>query len=280
MPSMRRRSASTWSGRRATPRPATRAARRLFRARGRRTRSRRRSTPSRPPPIGFNLTNSIRLHNLWLLFNEQAAGTKTVDDLIFAIARLPADERAEAARSSLIRGLETAIGGAGARRVRAALSAPTNSDYVGQINPSGSHPINLFLGAIIYGRPDLLKQRYDELPPADKRTLTRNAAFMVFVDHHLLDSALKAAVWAMTETWRTSQFDAMVTFIDALRRAKTEADAGTLTGVPEYVAQAIRGLHDYSRWTFFSWSREGALRDFVDVLPAGVARDIRERLRA
>lgn len=231
-------------------------------------------------PIGYNLTNSIRLHNLWLLFREQAAGTKTVDDLIFAIARLPPAERAEAARSTLIQGLETAIGGTGAQRVRAALSAPTSSDYVGKINPTGSHPINLFLGAIIYGRPDLLKRTYDDLPTADRRTLMRNPAFMNFVDHHLLDSALKAAVWAMTETWRTSQFDAMVTFIDSLRRAKTEADAGTLNGVPDYVTQAIGALHDYSRWTFFSWSREGALRDFVDVLPAGVAHDIRERLRA
>jgi hypothetical protein len=231
-------------------------------------------------PLGYNLSNSIRLHNLWLLFREQAAGTKTVDDLIFAIARLPAAERAEAARSTLIRGLETAIGGVGARRVRAALSVPTSADYVGRINPAGSQPINVFLGAIIYGRPDLLKRCYGDLPPADRRTLTRNAAFMVFVDHHLLDSALRAAVWAMTETWQTSQFDAMVAFVDSLRRAKAEADAGTLNGVPDYVTQAIGALHDYSRWTFFSWSREGALRDYVDVLPGGVARDIRERLRA
>ena len=89
------------------------------------------------PPTTYNLSNSIRLHNLWLLFNEQAAGTKTVDDLIFAIARLPADERAEAARSRLIRGLETAIGGAGARRVRPR-SRATNSDYVRSTRPAAT----------------------------------------------------------------------------------------------------------------------------------------------
>jgi hypothetical protein len=231
-------------------------------------------------PLGFNLTNSIRLHRLWQLFRDQAAGTATVDDLVFAIARLPPAERAEAARSTLIRGFETAIGGPGARRVRAALSAPTSDEYVGQVNPSRSPAINLFLGAIIVGNPEVLKREYANLSREDRRTLTRNPAFMVFVDHHLLDSAMRAAVWAMTETWSTSQFDAMTTFIDALRRARTEASGGALTGVPDYVTQALAGLHDYSRWTMFSWSREGAMREYVDVLPRPIANEIRERLRA
>ena len=230
-------------------------------------------------PRGFNLTNSIRLHRLWQLFTNQAAGTATVDDLIFAIARLPTAERAEAARSTLIRGLETAIGGIGAQRVRAALSAPTSPEYVGRVNPSRSPAISRFLGAIIVGTPEVLKRTYGELSQDDRRSLVRNAAFMVFVDHHLLDTAMRAAVWAMTETWSTSQFDAITTFTDALRRARTEASTGTLTGVPDYVTRAMAGLHDYSRWTFFSWSREGAMREYVDVLPQSVANEIRERLR-
>jgi hypothetical protein len=230
-------------------------------------------------PLGYNLTNSIRLHRLWQLFKDQAAGTATVDALVFAIARLPPSERAEAARSTLIRGFETAIGGVGAQRVRAALSAPTSDEYVGQVNPSRSAAINRFLGAIIIGTPEVLKRTYGELSRDDRRTLMRNPAFMVFVDHHLLDSALRAAVWAMTETWSTGQFDAMTTFIDALRRARTEASGGTLTGVPDYVRQALAGLHDYSRWTMFSWSREGAMREYVDVLPRPIANEIRERLR-
>lgn len=230
-------------------------------------------------PRGFNLTNSIRLHRLWQLFTNQAAGSATVDDLIFAIARLPTAERAEAARSTLIRTLETAIGGIGAQRVRAALSAPTSREYVSRVNPSRSPAISRFLGAIIVGTPEVLKRTYGDLSREDRQALVRNAAFMVFVDHHLLDTAMRAAVWAMTETWSTSQFDAMTTFTDALRRARTEASAGTLTGVPDYVRQAMAGLHDYSRWTFFSWSREGAMREYVDVLPQGVANEIRERLR-
>lgn len=230
-------------------------------------------------PLGFNLTNSIRLHNLWQLFTNQAAGTATVDDLIFAIARLPADERAEAASSTLIKKLETAVGGLGARRVRAALSVPTNPDYVYKLNPSGSVTINRFLGAIIIGTPDALKTAYGNLSEQDRTTLTRNAAFMVFVEHHLLDTAMRAAVWAMTETWNPNQFDAMTAFTDALRRADEESRKGTLTAVPDYVKQAMAGLHDYSRWTFFSWSREGAMKDFVDVLPPAVASEIRERLR-
>jgi len=231
-------------------------------------------------PLGFNLTNSIRLHRLWQLFGEQAAGRATVDDLVFAIARLPPVERAEAARSTLIRGFETAIGGEGAPRVRAALSAPTSADYVGRVNPSRSAAINRFLGAIIIGTPEALKRTYEALSREDRRTITRNPAFMVFVDHHQLDSALRAAIWAMTETWSASQFDAMTTFVDALRRARQETSSGTVTGVPDYVTQALAGLHDYSRWTFFSWSREGAMREYVDVLPRPVANEIRERLRA
>jgi hypothetical protein len=230
-------------------------------------------------PLGFNLTNSIRLHRLWQLFQNQAAGTASVDDLIFAIARLPRDERAEAARSTLIKKLETAIGGIGARRVRAALTVPTSDEYVFKLNPSGSTAINRFLGAIIIGTPDALKTAYGTLSRQDRVTLTRNVAFMVFVEHHLLDTAMRAAVWAMTETWNAAQFDAMTAFTDALRRAREEARTGTLTAVPEYVKTAMAGLHDYSRWTFFSWSREGAMREYVDVLPPTVASEIRERLR-
>ncbi len=230
-------------------------------------------------PLGFNLTNSIRLHQLWQLFGAQATGTATVNQLIFAIANLPAAERAEAARSTLIRGFETAIGGEGARRVRAALSAPTTDAYVQGLNPARSRAINLFLGAVIVGDPDVLKREYGNLSRDDRRTVMRNPAFMRFVDHHLLDSALRAAVFAMTETWSTGQFDAMIAFIEALRRARTEASAGTLTAVPDYVTEALGRLHEYSRWTLFSWSRAGAMREYVDVLPQSVANEIRERLR-
>jgi len=230
-------------------------------------------------PVGFNLTNSIRLHRLWQLFQNQAAGTATVDDLIFAIARLPAGERAEAGRSTLIKKLETAIGGLGARRVRAALTAPTSDEYVYKLNASGSVAVNRFLGAIIIGTADGIKTAYGNLSRQDRLAVTRNVAFMTFVEHHLLDTAMRAAVWAMTETWNAGQFDAMTAFTDALRRARDEASSGTLTATPDYVKTALAGLHDYSRWTFFSWSREGAMREYVDVLPPTVASDIRERLR-
>jgi hypothetical protein len=227
-------------------------------------------------PLGFNLTNSIRLHRLWQLFQ---GGTATVNDLVFAITNLPAVERAEAARSTLISRFVTTIGGDGAQRLRAALSAPTSDEYTRGLNPSGSAGIRLFLGAVIVGTPGVIKREYGNLSRDDRRTLTRNPAFMAFVDHHLLDSAMRAAVWAMTETWSTGQFDAMTTFIDALRRARTEATAGTLTAVPDYVREALARLHDYSRWTMFSWSREGAMREYVDVLPRPIANEIRERLR-
>jgi hypothetical protein len=83
----------------------------------------------------------------------------------------------------------------------------------------------------------------------------------------------------MTETFTVAQYDLMAAFVGALRRAKAEADAGGLTAVPGYVTAAMAPLHEFARWTFFSWSREGALKDYVDVLPAKVANEIRERLR-
>jgi hypothetical protein len=108
----------------------------------------------------------------------------------------------------------------------------------------------------------------------------RNPALMRFVDHHLLDSALRAAVFAMTETWSTRQFDAMLAFMAALRRARTEASAGPLTSVPDYVSQALAALHEYSRWTFFWWGREDVMREYVNVLPWPIANESSERLCA
>ena len=230
-------------------------------------------------PIGYNLDNSIRLHELWRTMRACVAGTKTVDDVVFAIARLPATERAEAARSTLIQGLETQIGGVGARRIRAALSAPTSEAYVYHLNPRASPQINLFLGAIILGDQARLKSTYAALSADDRRQVHQNPAFMSFVDHHQIDTGLQAAIFAMTETGQTAQFDEMLAFLATLRQAKQEADAGTLAGVPAYVTTAMGRLHMFSRWTLFSWGRESTMREYVDVLPQRVANEIRERLR-
>ena len=63
-------------------------------------------------------------------------------------------------------------------------------------------------------------------------------------------------------------------------RIKEEASAGTLTAVPDYVTEALGRLHEYSRWTFFSWGRNDVMREYVNVLPRPIANEISERLRA
>ena len=49
--------------------------------------------------------------------------------------------------------------------------------------------------------------------------------------------------------------------------------------MPQYVLDAMSKLTDRSRWSFFSWSRRTAVKEYVDVLPTGVAGEIKERLR-
>ena len=227
-------------------------------------------------PRGFNLGNSIRLHRLWELFNAHAAGTATVEQLVRAVANLRPAERDEAEGSTLIQGLVTAIGGQGARRVRAALSAPTTEEYTRGLNPTGSGAVRRFLGAVIRGEAGVLKHNYTRLSTADKQAMSRNPAFLVFLDHHLLDSGLRAGVFGMIVTGRTGQLDAVVAFVRALRAARGQPDSATL---PSDVEAALAALNERTRWVFFSWGRQGAMRDYVEPLPPRMEASVRARLR-
>jgi hypothetical protein len=83
----------------------------------------------------------------------------------------------------------------------------------------------------------------------------------------------------MTSNFDVAQYDAMANFISSLRSAKAEQSLFGLTSVPQYVIDAMGKLSDRSRWSFFSWSREAAVKEYVDILPADVGRAIKERLR-
>lgn len=230
-------------------------------------------------PIGYNLVNSIRLHRLWQLFGQQKAGAATVDDIVLAIDALPISERREAAGAALITKLATALGGDDTKRVRAALDQPTVSEYVNGINPARSPGIAAFLVAIVSGTADAIKQRYRALSAADRRTLAQSPPFLAYLDFHLFDMGVRACVYAMISNASVDQYDAMSAFLESLTHANVEALVSGATDVPDYVSTAMGRLTDVSRWTFFSWAREGAMREYVDVLPPHMATQIRERLR-
>jgi hypothetical protein len=230
-------------------------------------------------PVGYNLTNSIRLHRLWLLFGQQAAGTASVDDLVLAIDALPVAERQEAAAAALITSLIAKLPPADGKRVRRALDAPVVPEYTQQVNPSNSPAIAGLLKAIVAGGDDEIKKAYGALGARDRNAVAMNAAFLAYLDFHLTDAATKACVYAMVASHDAAQYDAMADFVSSLRSAKDENDLFGISSAPSYVTNAMDKLTDESRWSFFSWARNGALKQYVDALPTKVADEIRERLR-
>jgi hypothetical protein len=230
-------------------------------------------------PLGYNLTNSIRLHALWQLLGAQSAGTATVDQLVAAVDALPATERQEAARASLIATFIAKLAPADGRRVRRALDAPTVAEYTGQLNPGHSGAVTALMAAIANGGDDAIKRAYGALSARDRQTVAMNAALLSYIDFHQEDPAIQAAVYAMLSSRDVAQYDAMASFVRALGSARAEQQMFGLTAVPVYVTEAMARLSDESRWSFFSWARTGALKQFVDSLPAAIANEIRERLR-
>ncbi len=233
-------------------------------------------------PLGYNLTNSIRLHRLWQQLtgrSSAAPGAAGTDDIVLFIDALPVGERLEAVRSTLIQGLVAKIAGADGDRIKAALNAPTVPEYTEKINPGHSAGIAAMLKAIVSGSGDEMKKAYAALSIADKQALQWNAAFLAYVDSHLPDTAAQACVYAMISNFSIAQYDAMAAFISSLKSARAEQALFGLTGVPQYVLDAMGKLTDRSRWSFFSWSRRTAVKEYVDVLPTGVAGEVKERLR-
>jgi hypothetical protein len=213
-------------------------------------------------PIGFNLTNSVRLHRLFLLFKARRKGDVDVGDIVLWISGLPIAERKEAAASSLIQKLTGELPSGDADRVRAALASMVSDKFAA------------FMAAIASGNGDDIKKAYADMTPADRGNAGMNAGFLYNVGKANKDAAVRACVHALVSTGRVAQYDAMAAFIDALRKAKSE----TGDAIPDYVEAALGKLHDYARWTFLSWSAD-AVKQFVDALPPKMARALRERLR-
>jgi hypothetical protein len=215
-------------------------------------------------PIGFNVTNSIRLHRLWSLFQAREKGNADVGDIVLWISGLPIGERKEAAGSSLIKKLTNELPKADADRVRAALASMVSDKFA------------TFIAAIASARAEDIKKAYADMTPADRQNAGANAGFLYNVGKATKDAAVRACVHAMVSTGRVAQYDAMAKFLDALRRAK--ADGVADGAIPDDVAATLAGLRDDARWTFLSWS-DDAVKAYVDPLPPKVARALRSQLR-
>jgi hypothetical protein len=215
-------------------------------------------------PIGFNVTNSLRLHRLWQLLTKRRPDDETVGDILLMVAGLTVDERREAKASSLIARLIGRLPPEDADRVRKALDRMVGPQYV------------KFLAAVVGGKPEDIKAAYAALPAADRGTIAMNAGFLMNIGRLVTDAGARARLYAMTTTGDVRQYDAMATFLDAVQAAKL-IPGGAL---PEDVDAALKGLHERARWALFSWEREGAMKEYVDGLAPALANAVRERLRA
>jgi hypothetical protein len=212
-------------------------------------------------PLGFNITNSLRLHRLWQMLTTRERDSETTGWIVTMVGALTPAERREARGSSLIAKLVGKLGTDDAARVRKALDSLTSDKF------------EKFLDAVASGKAEDIKTAYDALEKADKGAMYMNAGFLAAIDRIVADPGARAAITAMTQTGRSGQYDAMVAFIAALSAAK----GTTATEVPEDITTAMGKLRDQVRWTFFL--NQPAMKQYVEALPPKLAYLIRERLR-
>jgi hypothetical protein len=213
-------------------------------------------------PLGFNVTNSLRLHRLWqLLSAPRDSDHEDIGLIVTLIGALTPAERREARGSSLIAKLITKLDTDSAARGRRALDLLISDKF------------EKFMGAVAGGNAEQITAAYADLARSDQGAMALNAGFQAAVERAVTDPAGRARIFAMTETGRTGQYDAMTALIDALGQAK----ASGATELPDDVATALTGLNERVRWSFFL--NQGAMKQYVDVLPPNLANVIRERLR-
>jgi hypothetical protein len=212
-------------------------------------------------PIGFNVTNSLRLHRLWQLLTAPPRDTEDIGVIATLIGALTPAERREARASSLIAKLIGKLATQDAARLRRALDLLISDKF------------EKFMAAVASGKAEDIKTAYGDLARSDQGAMAMNAGFQASVERLVGDPAGRARIFAMTETGRSGQYDAMTALLDALGKAK---DSGT-TDLPDDLAAALTGLNERVRWSFFL--NQGAMKQYVDVLPPKLASAIRARLR-
>lgn len=231
-------------------------------------------------PDGFNLTSSPRLDRLFTALSNAAGDPSRADDLVIAVTRLPAAERAEAAASSLVRSLSQAVGAAAGQRIRRALEAPTVPDYTGELNPGNSARITGFYDSLVRGDPAGIKAAYGRLNGAERGRLRLNAALLVFLDRHLDSVRVRACAVAMVSTGLVGQFDAADAFVGAcLQELADELLNGTApAGPPPALLAAVRAMTFEARLGFYRLSEDARVQ-YVEILAPPVRRPLIAILR-
>lgn len=229
-------------------------------------------------PDGFNLTNSPQLDRLFELFQEQATGKATTNDLVVFIDQLATNERAEAKGSGLIRKKAQAMPAPDSSRVLKALDSPTVDEYVQKLNPTKSALVSEFYKAISMQEEKGIQAAYLALPDGDRKALYMNPAVLVFVERHILAPRERACTLAMVATTSSKQYDRMATLLDALKAANDANAVTPLTAVPDDVKAAMKMVAPNARLALYSWASD-AVFTYVELLPTEVRKPIKQALR-
>jgi len=229
-------------------------------------------------PDGFNLTNSIRLDRLFTALDAAAADPSQVDEAMVHITRLTPAEREEAKAATLVKAKTDALGADDAKRIRAALDAPTHKDYTGRLNPSGSGRIARLYEEIARGGGQRTRDAYDALKPEERGELQLNPGTMVFVDHNALEPRRRACVYAMLVGRSSTQYEAMENFLDECFFTHIGTYGDPPAGLPDELRAAVRKLTFYGRLSLYR-SVEDARKEWVDSLPAVVSKPLLAILR-
>ncbi len=224
-------------------------------------------------PDGFNLDNSARLDRLVSLLREVAAGTSTVEDVIFQISVLTPAERAEASTATLIATLLGRVAAADAARIRSALTSPAAVGFGHDLNPHDSPRLTTLLGAIVAGQEEPIKEAYRACTATDRGDVYMNAHVLAWIRHAMSDVARRANVIVMLNTGSVAQYDATA----ELQRALAEAhDAPAL---PEGLRAALRAMSFTGKLSFYRFGDE-AYRIVVNPLPDAFRGEVIAILRA
>jgi hypothetical protein len=229
-------------------------------------------------PMGFNLSNSLRLDRLFTTLGEAKADPAKTDAAILAILQLSPTERAEAKGASLIVNLVNQLPDGPALRVREALSTPTNLEYSTRIAAVSSPGVTAFLTACALNGEDAIKAAYAALTGAEKGSIASDAAVDVFLDHHLPNVWQRAAVYAMVVSAAIGQYDVMHNFLRECLDALNDAISTPPAAPPPRMMELLKRLTLHSRLALYVLNKD-AMTVFVDPLPEPIRMPVIAILR-
>ena len=190
-----------------------------------------------------------------------------------AVNRLTAAERVEARTSPLIRQKADACGADAAKRIFAALDAPTKTEYTSQLNPSSNPRIARLYEELARGDPERMRDAYTALKADERGELQFNAATMVFVDHNVLEPRKRACVYAMLTSRSATQYVAMEAFLEECFLTFIGSYGDPPAELPAELRAAAKRLTLFSRLALYRMV-EDARREWVDSLPPPVSRPL------